>query len=76
MTHINKLLLLFLRHVAQAVVAAGEVSLQAGQSGHHHPLHLTPLGPGTGRGEAQPTNAAARPDARRQNVVLVEHPVF
>lgn len=72
-THINKLLLLLFRHVSQAVVASGQVSLQARQGRDHHPLHLTALSPRTGRGEAQPADTAAGPDAGRQDVVLIEH---
>lgn len=74
-THINQLLLLLLRHVSQAVVASGQVFLQAGQGRHHHPLHLAALSPGAGRRQAQAADAAAGPDAGGQDVVLVEYAV-
>lgn len=74
-SHVNELLLLLVRHVSQAVVASGQVSLQAGQGRHHHALHLAALRPRAGRGEAQSADAAAGPDAGRQDVFLVEHGV-
>lgn len=74
-THINQLLLLLLRHVSQAVVASGQVVLQAGQGRHHHPLHLAALSPGAGRRQAQAADAAASADAGGQDVVPVENAV-
>lgn len=74
-SHIDELLLLFIGHVSQAVVASRQVSLQAGQGGDHHPLHLPALGPGAGRRQAEPADAAAGPDAGGQDVLLIEHAV-
>lgn len=74
-THVDELLLLLLRHVSQAVITSSQVALQPSQGRHRHPLHLAALGPGAGRGEAQPSDAATGPDTRRQNVILIKHAV-
>ena len=74
-THVDELLLLLIGHFPQAIVASGQVSLQAGQGCHHHPLHLTTLSPRAGWGEAQAADAAASPDAGWQDVSLVKHAV-
>ena len=72
-THVDELLLLPLVHVPQAVVAPSQVSLQAGQRHHRHALHLAALGARARRRQAQPPDAAAGADARRQHVALVKH---
>jgi len=69
-THVDELLLLL---VPQAVVASGQVVLQAGQRRHHHPLHLAAFRPRAWRREAQPADTTAGPDERRQHVLLIEH---
>ena len=74
-THVNELLLLLVCQVLQAVVASGQVSLQAGQGRHHHPLHLTALRPGAGGGEAQPADTAPSADTGRQDVFVVKHAI-
>ena len=73
-THVDELLLILVGHVSQAVVASGQVSLQAGQGLDTHALHLAALGSGAGGGQAQAADAAAGTDAGRQHVVLIEHP--
>lgn len=74
LTDIDEPLLLFFGHLCQAVVATGQVSLQARQSGHNHALHLPALRARACRGQTQPTDAATGADATRQHVALVEHP--
>lgn len=73
-TDINELLLLPVRHLSQAVVAARQVPLQARQRRHNHALHLAALRAAAGRREAQPADAASGAHAARQHVALVEHP--
>lgn len=71
-THVNELLLLLLRHLAEAVVPACQVSREAVQCLHGHLLHLPPLSTGTGWWQAQPTDAAPRPDPGREHIALVK----
>ena len=72
-TDVDELLLLPLVHVSQAVVAPGQVSLQPGERHHRHALHLAALGARARGRQAQPPDAAAGADARRQHVALVKH---
>lgn len=74
MTDVNEVLLLPLSHLSQAVVAPGQVSLQARQRRHHHTLHLAALRPAAGGRKAQPTDAAAGTHTAGEHVALVEHP--
>lgn len=61
-THINELLLLLLRHLAEAIVSSRQVSGEAIQRIHSHLLHLPPLSAGAGWRQAQPADAAPSPD--------------
>lgn len=62
LTDVNKLLLLSFGHLSQAVVATGQVSLQARQSGHNHALHLPAFRARACRGQTQSTDAATGAD--------------
>ena len=72
--HVDEQLLLFLGHVTQAVVAAGEVTLEAGQGLHCDALHLATLCAAAGGGQAQASDAAACTHSGRQHVLLIKHP--
>jgi len=71
-THINELLLLCVRHLGKTVVFPSQITLQTSEGIHHHPFHLSALRPGAGRGEAQPSDTAARPHPGRQHVAFIE----
>jgi len=72
LTHINELLLLPLRHLAEAVVPSRQVSGEAVQRFHSHLLHLSPLSTGAGWWQAQPTDAAPGPDPGGEHIALIE----
>ena len=72
MTHINELLLLLVCHLGKTEVLPGQITLQAGEGVHHHPLYLSALRPSAGGGQAQPPDTAARPHPGRQHVTLVK----
>lgn len=71
-THLNKLLLLLLRHLTEAVVLARQLPGQATQGFCCDSLHLPPFCPGAGWRQPQATDAAASPDPRGKHVALIK----
>lgn len=71
-THVNELLLLLLRHLAEPVVPSRQVSGEAVQRLHGHLLHLSPLSAGAGWWQAQPADAAPSPDPGREHIALIK----
>lgn len=57
-TYINKLLLILLRHISQAIVFSSKVSFQPSQRSDHDIFYFSPLCPRTGWGKAETSDTA------------------